>query len=306
MASFQEDIFTLVASSSVDRGHGSASAASSGRHDGRLAADVIGAGASAMRLVRIWLIYLVRGLLGRRRFIGVTPPFLRRQWIFDRRQRRWLRFTIHDGDDWVQIEHIFLNEGFELSATGRADQMGALYGRILEQRGTPLIVDLGANIGLASRYFREVFPGAELVAVEPDAGNCAIARHNLPAGATLLEAAISSHGGQGRLVVTGRNCGFQVRPDADGTIPFTTVPDILDQAVGCIPFLIKIDIEGFEETLFASNTDWIDCFPILLIELHDWMLPRRRVARHFLSAMASREREFMHFDGYVVSLACAM
>ena len=69
------------------------------------------------------------------------------------------------------------------------------------------------------------------------------------------------------------------------------------------PFLIKIDIEGFEEDLFAADLEWIDRFPILLIELHDWMLPGKRVTANFVKAMAARERELMHFSGYVVSIA---
>lgn len=72
---------------------------------------------------------------------------------------------------------------------------------------------------------------------------------------------------------------------------------------GQLSFLIKIDIEGFESDLFSKNTDWIDLFPVMLIELHDWMLPNSRVTKNFLNEIAKRDREFMHFDGYIVSVS---
>ena len=40
--------------------------------------------------------------------------------------------------------------------------------------------------------------------------------------------------------------------------------------------LIKIDIEGFEENLFSKNFEWID-EKIIIIELHDWILKKKRI-----------------------------
>jgi len=44
---------------------------------------------------------------------------------------------------------------------------------------TPYIVDAGANIGLATIYFKHVFPNAEIVAFEPDQEIFRILKHNL-------------------------------------------------------------------------------------------------------------------------------
>ena len=251
----------------------------------------------------IWLIYLARGLLGRRRFFGPIPPFIRLQRVFDRRSKKWLRLRIRDDDDWIQIEHIFLNEGFDLTNSGRLPQMQAAYQALVAAGRTPLIIDLGANIGLASAYFHQLYPQAKFIAVEPDAGNCALARANLPAKAELFEAAISSRGGRANLLATGRNCGFQVQPGIDGAVKMITVPDLLERTPDAVPFLIKIDIEGFEDDLFAENIEWLDRFPILLIELHDWMLPGRLVTRNFLKAVSTRDRDFVHFEGFALSVA---
>lgn len=256
-----------------------------------------------MKIWLIWFSYLLRGLLGRRRFIPLTPPNVRRQRLYDRVGKKWVRFTIRDHDDWIQVEHIFLNDEFDLTPTARTKEVERRYRELLAAGKTPLIVDLGANIGLASAYFHQAYPEARILSVEPDSGNCAIARQNLPAAATLIEAAVASHAGSGDLIDTGRNCGFQVVEADGGAVRFVTVADIIAQADTAEPFLIKIDIEGFEEDLFTGDTGWIDSFPILLIELHDWMLPGRQVTRNFLTEIARRQRDFMHFDGYAVSMA---
>ena len=51
------------------------------------------------------------------------------------------------------------------------------------------------------------------------------------------------------------------------------------------PFLIKIDIEGFEKELFSKNYDWIDYFEVIIIEIHDWMVFKKSNSYTFLSAL---------------------
>ena len=51
------------------------------------------------------------------------------------------------------------------------------------------------------------------------------------------------------------------------------------------PFLIKIDIEGFEKNLFEKNYQWIKFFDVIMIELHDWMLPNKNNSGSFLKAV---------------------
>ncbi len=44
------------------------------------------------------------------------------------------------------------------------------------------------------------------------------------------------------------------------------------RAVDRNPWIVKVDIEGGEADLFAANTEWVDAVPVIIIELHDWML----------------------------------
>lgn len=255
--------------------------------------------------LKIQAIHFLKHLFGNKRFADLSAPTTGNRRIRDRLSKQCFDVTIRDLDDWVQIEHIFMMEEFNLAKTARNKKLEDLHLSIIKMGKTPLIIDLGANIGLASKYFDISYPGSCIIAVEPDTGNCEIARKNLPKNAILKQAAISAHPGSGNLIATGRNVGFRVESTPGiGDVQFLTVQDLLDSVPNSIPFLIKIDIEGFESNLFSANTEWIDLFPVLLIELHDWMLPGTQVTKNFLQVISQHNRDFMHFDGYVASIAC--
>ena len=255
-------------------------------------------------LALLWFGYVLRWLMGRRRFVCATPPSLKRQLIIDRLGLRRLPVYIRDLDDWIQLEHIFLNEEYNLQATGRMRQIEEFHRQLLLHGAVPLILDIGANIGLAARYFDHIFPSSRIVGVEPDVGNYEAAKRNLTHGISIMRAAIGSEDGRGQVISFGRNNAFRVeRTKIGGDVQFVTVDTLLAMNDDATPFIVKIDIEGFERDLFSRNTDWVDRFPILIIELHDWMLPGARVTQNFLTDISRREREFMHFDGYVVSIA---
>ena len=69
------------------------------------------------------------------------------------------------------------------------------------------------------------------------------------------------------------------------------------------PFIVKIDIEGFEAELFSRNLEWLDRFYVLIIELHDWMLPRQRSSQSFLRAIGALDRDFLYAGENVFSIA---
>ena len=70
-------------------------------------------------------------------------------------------------------------------------------------------------------------------------------------------------------------------PSTEGTINALSISDILSRYPEnrFALLLVKVDIEGFERDLFADNLDWIDATPLLVIELHDWMIPGRANSR---------------------------
>ena len=59
----------------------------------------------------------------------------------------------------------------------------------------------------------------------------------------------------------------------EGGVPAVTVQSVLDSVdlIKYRPLLVKIDIEGAEADLFSKNIEWVDAFPLLMIEPHDFL-----------------------------------
>jgi FkbM family methyltransferase len=172
----------------------------------------------------------------------------------------------------------------------------------------PLVLDLGANTGLASLYFAREFPDASVLAVEPDAANAERARSTVAGhgDVTVLTAGIASVDGRATIVDPGQgNWAYRTELAEDGAVSMISVDRLIAEhvAAGCVPFIAKVDIEGFESELFSRNTEWADRFPVLIIELHDWMLPGAGSAQNFLRWAASRERDFIYIGENVFSIA---
>jgi FkbM family methyltransferase len=152
------------------------------------------------------------------------------------------------------------------------------------------IMDLGANIGLATVYFAGRFPSARIACVEPDAENFRMLKANVAPydGVRPFHAAVWPDRGALEIVDTKeggaplKSWAIRVRPIQDkdpgraagGQIPAMTIPDIMEQAGFPRIDLLKVDIEGAELELFSRNTEsWIDFVDALVIETHDRLKP---------------------------------
>jgi FkbM family methyltransferase len=190
--------------------------------------------------------------------------------------------------DIATLRQVFIGGEYDLShPPALADRVKARYRAIIDAGSIPVIADIGANIGSASLWFKQIFPEAAVVAVEPDPDNAAVLKHNL-AGCprvSVVEAAIGATAGF--VALENRSSGWAVQTKrAESGIAVVTVPDVLGQVSGGVPFIVKIDIEGFESDLFKSNLDWIADTYVVMIEPHDWMLPGQMTSRAFQQTMA--------------------
>jgi FkbM family methyltransferase len=243
--------------------------------------------------------------------VVLLPWFSPLQWVFDRPALKFRRFSIRDRVDFGVLEQVFVDEDYRFKRLRRWPDIQAEYQRILTAGATPLIIDCGANIGLSAAYLARCFPGAKILGIEPQPGNVALARRNCEANGfsrvSFLEAAISSQPRRGGAVVdVGRGAwAFRVDPEAEGDLEFVSVDGLLSAPSneGLVPFIIKIDIEGFERDLFAANVGWIERFYLLVVELHDWMLPSEGNSRNFLRAISSFDRDFVFHGENVFSIA---
>jgi FkbM family methyltransferase len=199
-------------------------------------------------------------------------------------------------DLWV-IEQIFETQHYNLDEPQLKFRLSRVLrdyaNQVAASGASLLVVDAGANIGASSLYFTQLDPRIHVCAVEPEPGNYSVLEANsagLPI--TPIKAALASEAGKLWLTDPGiGEWGFRVGADA-GTMQVVaiTMADILGRfdVTRYQPLICKIDIEGGERELFRANDAWIDQFPLIVIELHDWMLPGTRNSKNFLGAIAKR------------------
>src|SRR5262249_53091106 len=150
--------------------------------------------------------------------------------------------------------------------------------RALEPR---MIIDGGANIGLSTAFYARRFPHARVIAVEPSEENLALLRVNC-AGLDNVE--VVSGGlwsGPGYLrIANPEDAAWALRCEpahagSIGAFPAYSIDEILDRAPVAHCDLLKLDIEGAEEQVFAAADSWLSRVGAILVEIHG---PRARSA----------------------------
>lgn len=142
--------------------------------------------------------------------------------------------------------------------------------RVPGLRDARSLIDLGANIGLASVWFASRYGCNRLVAVEPLSENAVLLRHNLHQNgitASVLECAVAAGEGEGFLAVSkepnsGR-LGREGRP-----VRIASMSSVVEAMGAHGVDIMKIDIEGAEKTLFSGNLDWLGRVQAIVAEIH--------------------------------------
>ena len=154
------------------------------------------------------------------------------------------------------------------------------YGPLFAQKvgGVRQIVDLGANAGFTIRLWRDHFPDARVIAVEPDESNLKMCRLNADAtgGGEKVQLVLACVDGKPGTVLLDRSGMEQVYHITDKAtnncveVVAKTVPQILDecQAEPVID-LLKCDIQGAERAVFADCASWVHRVRNMIVELHD-------------------------------------
>ena len=225
--------------------------------------------------------------------------------------------TGRQGDsDLAVINQIFGARVYDPTALRRWPDLQATLGDMRARGRRPLVIDAGANIGASALFFADFYADAHVIAVEPEPGNFQLLAHNASQrpGIACVHGALASR--RGRFAVFDPQAGAVGFRAAElggaalgASVPTGTVvdsfavADLLAMApADAEPFLIKIDIEGGEGDVFSRNIAWIDLFPVLLVELHDWMLPGAANSRNFLCAIAASGRDFVPVGENIYSI----
>lgn len=143
-----------------------------------------------------------------------------------------------------------------------------------------IIVDAGANIGMASLYFATKYPYARIIAIEPEISNFAILAQNVAAYPNIVPIHAALWNRDGGIGVNTpesfenlqNKVGFVVREGQGVPVRAITLRTLMrEMGIPSIDIL-KVDIEGAEKEVFDA-CDWMDTINCLMIELHDRFKP---------------------------------
>lgn len=164
------------------------------------------------------------------------------------------------------------------------------------------IVDAGANIGLSTVFFKNKYPAAKIIAIEPENSNIELLKKNTInyENIYLLKKALSNvsnqdmnvndsgNGHWGFVTVSTKNSENGVFKNSVKTI---TINDIMKENELEFIDILKIDIEGAEKELFESNIEnWLPKIRCLIIELHDRTKPGS--SKSFFKAISKYDFSF--------------
>ena len=209
---------------------------------------------------RDWLMTMYDAML---RYAKNLPlPLRGRIWpVFLHGQNQPIYLRLGSSDGFV-LEEIFVTKVYE-------PVISAKLGEVKQ------IVDLGANAGFSVRLWRQQFPQARVIAVEPDPGNFSACKKNADAlgdnnHVQLVQACVSDRAGKVYLDRSAEECAFMMTDQKIGepidALPLTTILDQCNAAQNVD--ILKVDIEGAERELFADCTVWIERVGSIMIELH--------------------------------------
>lgn len=146
---------------------------------------------------------------------------------------------------------------------------------------TPVLIDVGANIGTCTLWFKKKFPDSRVVAIEPDPALVPLLLKNMSAFFDVKVVPAAAWHSEGRMELhTDGVCGSRLSEigDAASNLPIAIVPTI--DVLRIIPnyvTLLKIDIEGSElEVLRRLRTRLGRSIDYIHIEVHEIVgTPRR-------------------------------
>lgn len=189
------------------------------------------------------------------------------------------------------IRQTFEEKQYEFGWLPQGKLIYQLFKETLEKGKTPVIIDAGANIGTSCLWFNLKFPEATIIAVEPDADNCELLKNN-SAGLNVLLF-------KGGLADSSRTLYLNDPGQSDWGFRVETSGKLKVNCIGPLelinyctskdhaPIIMKIDIEGGESLVFNGQCQWLKSIPLLIIELHDWMLPGQNSSKNFLKAITN-------------------
>ncbi|MDQ3008118.1 MAG: FkbM family methyltransferase [bacterium] len=157
------------------------------------------------------------------------------------------------------------------------------------ESASPVIIDVGAHIGLATLYFKKLFPLSRIMAIEPNPRSYELLRENVEQNrledVELRQIAVSA--GEEELTLFRDTTPEQWHSTAgilDGawnetqeSEPFTVFAEPLTAVLATPIDLLKMDIEGMEEEVLRAAQSQLHFVKRLMCEFHP--VPHQSLAR---------------------------
>lgn len=195
---------------------------------------------------------------------------------------------------------IFVNREYDFTQYPQGRRIGERYRSILSSGRRPLIVDAGANVGLASTLLASMYPEARVVSVEPDAENFEMLTRNASpySGIRCIQGAVSERSGKAILGNRrGGAAGYRLEGGGAGDdgieVDTYTMDQIIEMGDSDDILIIKVDVEGEEKSIFRSAESWLPRTHLLIVEIHDWMLPGSGSSRTLFKALSNLPIEYV-------------
>jgi FkbM family methyltransferase len=145
-----------------------------------------------------------------------------------------------------------------------------------------IIIDAGANIGMASIYFATKYKNAKIIAIEPEEENYKLLKLNTAGykNISTVNAALWNRSGEIALFATDftNTLGYMTETNRTALKPSykqkrlvkaITIEEIMCQFNIDHIDILKIDIEGSEKEVFESCENWLNRTNSIIIELHE-------------------------------------
>lgn len=252
------------------------------------------------KISKFVLFFVISIFQKKKRFIILNPDLtsfgIKKVIIFDKKKSTFSSYKIRDKYDFITVEEIFFYESYKLDDLKIFSKIKK---DIIDKE--LLIIDCGSNIGCSTNYFLNTFDNSKIISIEPDLGNFNMLKSNVENNKNLviINNAISNENinyivesslennkdNRGKRIIGGLGQNF---------LKSLTINQILAEKnnQNFYPFLVKIDVEGHEKNLFLSNTEWFNKFKIVIVEIHDWMLPGQSISRGYLNVITESMKKF--------------
>ncbi len=164
------------------------------------------------------------------------------------------------------------------------------------------IIDCGANIGLATLYFKLNYSNVRILAYEPDPNIFSVLKKNIESfnlkNVELFNEAIGIKKEKLFFNMEGGHSGMIVKEPSNKTVSVNVTPlrDILKD-LECIDFL-KIDIEGYEINVLPDIIKDLKKVNVLFLEYHTFINEQQELSKIFRIIEQAGFRYYIKEAGY--------